>query len=92
VGGTNGINYGSQRILREPIGTRKQDDIMIFDLRAEKYFTLPSSDRIGLFFDVYNLANSDAQQNITWNSGSAFQLPSSIVPPTIARFGLKFDW
>jgi hypothetical protein len=65
---------------------------MIFDLRAEKYLTLPNSDRIGLFFDVYNLSNSDAQQNITWNSGSAFLLPSSIVPPTIARFGLKFDW
>ncbi|MGD9903143.1 MAG: TonB-dependent receptor, partial [Vicinamibacterales bacterium] len=40
VGGTGGINYGSARILVEKIGTRKQDDIVIFDLRAEKYFTL----------------------------------------------------
>lgn len=92
VGGANGINYGSARILVEKIGTRKQDDIMIFDLRAEKYFTLPNSDRVGLFFDVYNLANSDAYQNITWNSGGSFERPSTIVPPTIARFGLKFDW
>jgi len=92
VGGTGGINYGTQRILMEKIGTRKQDDILIFDLRAEKYFTLPNTDRVGVFFDVYNLANSDAYQNITWNSGAAFERPSSIVPPTIARFGLKFDW
>ena len=42
--------------------------------------------------DVYNITNSDAQQNITWNSGTAFELPSAIVPPTIARFGMKFDW
>ena len=64
-----GINYGTQRILVEPIGTRKQDDILIFDIRTEKYFNLPNSRRIGVFFDVYNLTNSDAQQNITWNSG-----------------------
>jgi hypothetical protein len=92
VGGTGGINYGTQRILREPIGTRTQDDIVLLDFRAEKYFDLPNSDRIGLFFDVYNVANSDAQQNITWNSGGSFERPSLIVPPTIARFGLKFDW
>ena len=92
VGGTGGINYGTQRILMEKIGTRKQDDIAIFDVRAEKYFNLPSSRRVGLFFDVYNITNSDAQQNITWNSGTAFELPSSIVPPTIARFGMKLDW
>jgi len=93
VGGAGtGINYGNQRILMEPMGTRKQDNIMILDLRTEKFFTLANNRRIGLFFDVYNLTNSKAQQNITWNSGSAFQLPSAIVPPTIARFGTKFDW
>ena len=92
IGGTGGINYGTQRILREEIGARKQDNIAIFDVRAEKYFNLPSRRKIGLFFDVYNLTNSKAQQNITWNSGSAFEKPTLIVPPTIARFGMKFDW
>ncbi len=92
IGGTGGINYGSARILREEIGTRTQDDIMIFDFRAEKYFGVLGTRRLGVFFDVYNLTNSDAYQNITWNSGSTFELPSLIVPPTIARFGMKFDW
>jgi hypothetical protein len=92
IGGVGGINYGTQRILREPMGTRTQDNIVLLDFRAEKYIDLPSRDRIGIFFDVYNLMNSEAKQNITWNSGSAFELPSLIVPPTIARFGLKFDW
>ena len=45
-----------------------------------------------MFIDVYNLTNCDAQQNITWNSERRFELPSPIVPPTIARFGMKFDW
>jgi hypothetical protein len=92
IGGTGGINYGTARILREEIGTRKQDDILIFDIRAEKFFNVGSARRVGLFFDVYNLTNSNAQQNITWNSGASFERPTSIVPPTIARFGLKFDW
>jgi hypothetical protein len=92
IGGTGGINYGTARILREPIGTRTQDDIVIFDVRAEKYIGLGGARRVGLFLDVYNLTNSDAQQNITWNSGGSFERPTSIVPPTIARFGLKFDW
>ncbi len=92
IGGTGGINYGTQRILMEKLGTRTQDNIAIFDIRAEKYFNLGKGRRIGAFFDVYNLTNSKAQQNITWNSGSAFELPSLIVPPTIARFGMKLDW
>jgi hypothetical protein len=92
IGGTGGINYGTARILREPIGTRTQDDIVLLDVRAEKYFDFASSRRIGVFFDVYNVTNTDAQQNITWNSGGAFERPSLIVPPTIARIGLKFDW
>lgn len=92
IGGVGGINYGTQRILMEKLGARKQDNIAIFDLRAEKYFNLPSRNRIGVFLDVYNLGNSKAYQNIAWSSGATFEQPSTIVPPTIARFGLKFDW
>ena len=43
AGAANGINYGSQRILAEPLGTRKQDDIVILDLRAEKRFKVVKS-------------------------------------------------
>ncbi len=91
AGAANGINYGSQRILAEPIDSRRQDDIAIVDIRAEKFFTMASR-RLGLFADVYNLTNSDAAQNITWNSGTAFLRPVSIIGPTIMRFGVKFDW
>ena len=92
AGAANGINYGSQRILAEPIDAQRQDDIAILDIRAEKFFTLATSRRLGLFADVYNLTNSDAAQNITWNAGSAYLQPVSIIGPTIMRFGVKFDW
>ena len=92
AGAANGINYGSQRILAEPLDSRRQDNIAILDIRIEKSFRFAQSRRLGLFFDVYNLTNSDAAQNINWGSGSAFEQPISIIGPTIMRFGVKVDW
>jgi hypothetical protein len=92
AGAANGINYGTQRILAEPIDSRRQDNISIVDIRLEKFFPFGGTKRFGTFVDVYNLTNSDAAQNITWNSGSAFEQPVSVVGPTIMRFGVKFDW
>ena len=61
--------------------------------RAEKFFNLGSAGRrLGVFTDVYNIANSDAAQNIGWNAGSSYLLPVSIIGPRIMRFGAKFDW
>jgi hypothetical protein len=48
--------------------------------------------RVGLFFDVYNLTNADAAQNINWGSGSTYRFPVTIIGPTIMRFGAKFEW
>lgn len=87
----NGINYGSQRILTEPIDSQRQDTINILDLRAEKSFRTGPR-RIAIFGDIYNITNSNAAQNITWNSGTAYLRPVSIIGPRIMRFGVKFDW
>ncbi|MDH4066752.1 MAG: hypothetical protein OEW19_20315, partial [Acidobacteriota bacterium] len=92
AGAANGINYGTQRILAEPIDSRRQDNISIIDVRIEKFFTLAANRRFGVFADVYNLTNADAAQNITWNSGTAFEQPIAIIGPTIMRFGVKLDW
>ena len=91
AGAANGLNYGTQRILAEPIGAQRQDNIVLLDIRGEKFFRF-SGRRIGLFADVYNLTNSNAAQTMTWSSGSAYQRPVSIIGPTILRFGLKLDF
>ena len=70
AGAANGINYGTQRILAEPLGTRKQDNIVILDLRAEKRFKFGKGRAVSGFIDLYNIGNSDAASNITWLSGS----------------------
>ena len=92
AGTANGINYGSQRILAEPIDSRRQDNIVVLDTRVEKVVRLAKGMSVSGFFDLYNITNSDAASNITWSSGSAFLLPSTIIGPRIARFGLKYDW
>jgi hypothetical protein len=92
AGAANGINYGSQRVLTEKLGARTQDNIVILDLRAEKRFKVAKGTTLSGFVDVYNISNSDAASNITWQSGTSFLLPSTIIGPRIARFGLKYDW
>lgn len=92
AGAANGINYGSQRILAEPIDARHQDHIVVLDTRVEKAFRFATNQRVSAFFDLYNITNSDAASNITWSSGSSFLLPSTIIGPRIMRFGLKYDW
>ena len=92
AGAANGINYGTQRILAESISSRRQDNISIIDLRVEKFFRFSAGRRIGVFGDAYNITNSKAAQNITWNSGSAFLRPVSIIGPTIMRIGLKLEY
>ena len=86
------LNYNSSvAIMAEPVGTERSDNISLFDLRAEKNFKLKVG-RVGAFFDVYNMFNSNADQVVTTTSGSAFLRPSVITPPRIARFGVKFDF
>lgn len=92
AGAANGINYGSQRILTEPMDSRRQDNIVVLDTRIEKVFKVVKGTSLSLFSDIYNITNSDAASNMAWGSGSSFLLPSTIIGPRIARFGVKYDW
>jgi len=86
------FNYGTTRVLAEPLGTRRQDNITLLDLRIEKVIPIRGESRVSGFIDVFNMFNANPEQNITWSSGTSFLRPSNIVPPRIARFGAKFEW
>ena len=85
------LNYGLINVLTEPIGTRRQDHITVLDLALEKTIPIAGS-RAGVFLELYNLLNANPAQQIIWLSGSSFLRPTNIVPPRIARIGVKFDW
>lgn len=86
------LNYGNQLILAEPIGTRRQDNIAVFDVRAEKRLRFGSKARAAVFVDVFNLANSNTAANINWRSGASFERATTVLGPRIAKAGVKFDW
>jgi len=48
--------------------------------------------RLAGFVDVFNLLNANPEQNTSWSSGSSFLRPLSIVPPRLARIGVKLEW
>ncbi len=85
------LSYGTVRILAEPIGTRRMDDVTTADVRLEKAFRLPGDRRVAAFVDVFNLFNANPEQNVSWSSGS-FLRPLTIVSPRIVRIGAKLDW
>ena len=89
---SSALSYGSVRFLAEPFGTRRQDDIVITDLRVEKDVRLGTRRDVSVFFDVYNMFNANPAQNLQWSSGTAFNRPLSIVPPRLARIGVKVNF
>jgi hypothetical protein len=86
------LNYGNQLILAEPIGTRRQDNITLLDLRVEKQLRIADRARLGLFFDLFNALNSNTAINTNWRSGASFEKATTVIPPRIAKFGVKFNW
>ena len=88
---TTALSYGNVRFIAEPLGERRQDAIFITDLRVEKTHRFGARD-ISLFFDLYNMFNDNPAQNVQSSSGTAFLRPLSIVPPRLARLGVKLNF
>ena len=101
----SGLNYGAQAYLVEPIGTRRQENVVLFDVRAEKQLFLRKNNaKLGLFLDLFNVMNANTATNIIWLGGTAgataaassvnasFGRATTVLPPRIAKFGVKFDW
>ena len=86
------LSYGSVRFLAEPLGTRRQDTILITDLRVEKTQAFLGDRNISVFFDLYNMFNANPAQNLQWSSGTSWNRPLSIVPPRLARIGVKLNF
>jgi hypothetical protein len=89
---TNCSNYGTQLVLAEPLGTRRQDDVVLVDVRVEKRISFGGRGRVGLFVDMFNALNADTAVNSSWRSGASFEKASTVLGPRIIKFGVKADW
>jgi hypothetical protein len=86
------MNYGAQRILTEPLNSRRQDNIILLDARVEKVIRVGGGRSVSVFADGFNLTNANPASNINWGSGATFLLPVTIVSPRLARIGAKVEW
>jgi hypothetical protein len=80
------------RTYADAASDNREDNIWVFDVRAEK--TLPIVDRLKarLFLDFFNITNSHASETITRDTGLPYQKPSAILAPFTMRLGARIVW
>jgi hypothetical protein len=76
----------------EPMNANREDNIWVFDVRAEKTVNFSTRLRTRLFLDLFNLTNSHASETISRATGLGYQKPSAILAPFTARVGFRFLW
>jgi len=74
----------------EPMNANREDNIWVFDIRAERSFNLTSRMRLRAYFDAFNMANSAASETISRATGLGYLKPSAILAPRTARLGFRF--
>ncbi len=73
----------------EPLNSRRQDNITVFDLRADRGFTVYRNLRVRLIGDLFNITNSNAVETRTVTTGTAFNRPTAVLAPRTARIGVR---
>jgi hypothetical protein len=70
----------------------REDNIWVFDIRAEKTVTFTGRMRARLFLDLFNLTNSHASETVSQATGPGYLKPSAILAPRTARIGFRVLW
>ncbi len=100
---TTGLSSTYRRINIEPRGAHHLPSLTQLDLRLEKNFALPGSNRVGIYADIENISNRGGitnvitrPQSVTLPDGSAFQLPfdtpGALQNPRQIRIGARWSF
>ena len=87
-----GLILPASTIYADSPEDNRQDNIWVFDVRAEKTVQMGSRLRTRLFLDFFNIANSSASETITETTGANYQRPAAILGPRTMRLGFRFLW
>jgi hypothetical protein len=85
------MNYGNQQVQVEPEETNRVNNVTLVDFRMEKGIRFRGMRASG-FFDLFNITNNNADQDINQLAGATYLRPLNIVPPRVARIGMKFEF
>ena len=83
------LNYGTIRVLSEPIGARRQDHITLLDLRVDKDIRIARANHITAFVEVFNTLNANPEQNVNWANRPALPEPARHRPAADRARGLQ---
>lgn len=86
-----GLNQGTVSVLSEPRGETRLDNVTLWDIRFAKGFNFDGS-RLEAMVDVFNLLNDSARTVINTNVGPQFGRPIAILPPRVARLGIRYTF
>ena len=85
------LNYGDRTNPRRAVRRALSSDLYLMDVRVEKPIAIGGT-RIMPFIDLFNLTNANAEETVIVTSGSSFLRPTRIVPPFVARIGLRYTF
>jgi outer membrane receptor protein involved in Fe transport len=89
---TEGLDQLSQLILlMEPVGSQRRPNVNLLSIRMEKRQVLAFGE-VSLHFDLYNALNTNVATSVEDRSGPTYNQILSIVPPRIARVGVKYSF
>jgi hypothetical protein len=86
------LNYGTENVPAEETGASRRDDVVIFDLRSERKFTLKGRTGLSVFLDAFNILNSNAVTSLITSTGQSYLRPTNILAPRVFRLGAKFTF
>jgi hypothetical protein len=87
-----GLVFPASTIYADQADDNREDNIWVFDVRAEKTVNVTDRLRTRLFLDVFNITNSSASETITRTTGVNYLRPAAILAPVTARLGFRFLW
>jgi hypothetical protein len=87
-----GLSLSGTTAYAEPANANREDNIWVFDVRAEKTVNIVGRLRSRLFLDLFNITNSHASETIARATGPQYLKPSAILAPFTTRVGFRILW
>ena len=100
-----GLRTGTFSDPVDPYGAYRSNNLYLFDTRVEKQLRFGERMKLGLFFDAFNIFNTNGDQTQDNTTGvksvtvggvsysyQRFLAPTSVLSPRIFRLGFKFSW
>jgi Carboxypeptidase regulatory-like domain len=99
------LGTGTFDYTAEGFGKYRVDNPTIFDTKVEKRFNLGAGNRVGVFFEAFNITNSNAAEAADSTTGRRtttvdgqtvgyprFLAPTQILNPRVYRFGFRYEF